>query len=153
MDRREEILLRLLSLAAAVEGIVKTARNTTEFPEQLRPAAVLFDGGEGAPEEMNPPRGRSIDASRVMVMTPQLVILLGEDEANVGSEINVLRARLLRTIQTDTTLAALTFKGVGVAYLGCDTNLDAGRGTEAEMSFSYAIPYVLRFSELADVTA
>lgn len=153
MDRREEILQRLVEIAGGVSGIVKVARNTTEFPEQLRPAAIVFDGGEESPESLNPPRGRSTDQSRIVVMSPQIVILLGEDEANVGTEINALRARFLHAVQTDTALAALTFNGLGVFYLGCDTNLDSGRATEAEMSFSYAIPYVLRFSELEDVTA
>lgn len=151
MDRREEILKRVLAIATATAGIVKAVRNTEDFAEQMRPAAVLFDGGEDASEA--DPHGRPINAPRVVTMTPQLLVLLGAVADDVGSDINLIRARLVRAIQTDATLAALTLNDRGIRYLGCETNLNSGRTTEAEMSVFFALTYILRPSELDDVTA
>ena len=54
-----------------------------------------------------------------------------------------MRAKVIKAVQTDAQLAALTLNGNGVLYLGCETNLERGREAEAEFAVFFAIPYLL----------
>jgi hypothetical protein len=46
MDKREQILQRLLQVAADVLGVVSVARNRDEISERARPAIAVFDADE-----------------------------------------------------------------------------------------------------------
>lgn len=146
-DVRETILLRLMTVFGTVAGVTKVLRNADEINELMRPAIILFDGSEDAREEEQP-RNRSITPPRIVTMTPDVLVLMGDAAADIGSTVNVMRARIIKAVLTDTTLAALTLNGNGVIYLGCETNLERGRETEAELNLSFAIPYLLKPSAL-----
>lgn len=141
-DRREEILLRLMAILGGIAGIRKVARNSDEINERLRPAVSLFDGSEEAASETRP-KQRSIAPPVPMVMTPDIVLLMGDSAADIGSAVNAMRAKIVKAVQTDTELAQLTTNGDGVAYLGCETNLERGRESEAEIALFFAVPYML----------
>ena len=74
MDKREEILARLLQVAASVPGVAIAVRNQDEISERSRPAIVVFDADESADEtaERQDHPGR---APNIVAMTPEVLIL------------------------------------------------------------------------------
>ena len=55
-DIREDILARLVAIAAEVPGVVIAGRNRVALSETARPAIIVLDADEAAEEEE--PRGR-----------------------------------------------------------------------------------------------
>lgn len=151
MDHREAILSRLLEIAAGIEGVTKAYRNQDDIPEKSRPAIVILDGDEAADD--GDPGRRPTTAPRRIGMTPEIYILLGSSPENVGSSINLIRARFVKAVMTDATLRGLTLDGDGIRYEGCATGLARGRSMEGEMGVSLTFTYVMRPEKLVeDVT-
>lgn len=147
-DRREDILARLVAIAAAVPGVVTAGRNRVALSETARPAIVVLDADEAAEEDE--PRGRPGHAPQLVTMTPELFVLAGAPAAEIGPELNAFRRRIVRRVLTDPALLALAGPNGSVRYAGCATALAAGRSLEGEMSLAFAIRYVLRPTDLED---
>src|SRR4051794_12665116 len=132
MDRREQIMVRLVEIAAAVPGINTAVRNQDELSERKRPAVAIFDADETADEasERQDHPGR---APNIVVMTPEVMNLLGASPATVGSSLNSLRAKLVKAVLTDTQLTVLVGTNGRVRYAGCSTHLGHGRSMEVFM--------------------
>lgn len=145
-DKREAILARLQVIAKAVRGVVSAVRNMHGLSDTQRPAIVVLDGDEAADD--GDPRNRPTNAYRIVDMTPEIYILLGAAPEDVGADINLLRARLVKAILTDTTLRELTFQDEGIRYEGCVTALASGRTMEGEMAVNFTFTYVLRATDL-----
>ena len=147
MDKREQILQRLVEIAAAVPGINTAVRNQDELSERKRPAIAIFDADETADEasERQDHPGR---APNIVVMTPEVMILLGAAPATVGSSLNSLRAKLVKAVLTDAQLTALVGTNGRVRYAGCSTHLGHGRSMEGFMGVHFAFAYVLRPEQL-----
>jgi hypothetical protein len=148
-DTREEILARLVVIAAEVPGIAMAGRNRTGLSETARPAIVVLDADEAAEEEEER-ASRPGYAPQLVVMTPELFVLAGKPAAGIGAELNAFRRRLVRRVLSDVTLLGLTGPNGFVRYAGCATALAAGRSMEGEMSLSFAIRYILRPTEMED---
>ena len=144
MDKREEILARLLQVAASVPGVAMAVRNQDELSERSRPAIVVFDADESADEAADHP-GR---APNLVVMTPEVLILLGASPESVGSALNALRAKLVKAVLTDPQLIALTGANGRVRYASCSTHLGHGRSMEGSMGVQFTFTYVLRPEQL-----
>ena len=147
MDKREQILQRLVAVAAAVPGINTAVRNQDELSERKRPAIAIFDADESADEasERQDHPGR---APNTVVMTPEVMILLGAAPTTVGSSLNSLRAKLVKAVLTDAQLTALVGTNGRVRYAGCSTHLGHGRSMEGFMGVHFAFAYVLRPEQL-----
>jgi hypothetical protein len=147
MDKREQILERLLEVAAAVPGIVTAVRNQDEISERRRPAIAIFDADESADEaaERQDHPGR---APNIVEMAPEMLILLGATPETVGSVLNELRARLVKAVLTDSQLIALAGPNGRVRYAGCTTHLGHGRSMEGSMAVHFTFAYVLRPEQL-----
>ena len=148
VDYRENILTRLVALAAGVPGINLAARNKINPSDQELPAIIVFDadelGDEADPDKaMRPP-----NAPRRVRLTPEIAIMFEKDTPNIGSSLNAARTAMIKAIMTDATLAAYTQDGRGIYYLGCTTDLARGRSTEGTMSLHFAFNYALRASDL-----
>ena len=147
MDRREQILQRLLEVAAAVPGVITAIRNQDEISERRRPAVAIFDADEivdEATERQDHP-GR---APNLVVMTPEVLILLGASPESVGTALNALRAKLVKAVLTDAQLIALAGTNGRVRYTGCSTHLGHGRSMEGFMGVKFSFAYVLRLEQL-----
>ena len=147
MDRREQILQRLLEVAAAVPGVITAIRNQDEISERRRPAVAIFDADEivdEASERQDHP-GR---APNLVVMTPEVLILLGASPESIGTALNALRAKLVKAVLTDAQLIALAGTNGRVRYAGCSTHLGHGRSMEGFMGVQFAFAYVLRPEQL-----
>ena len=147
-DIREQILARLIAIAAGVPGVTIAGRNRVGLSETARPAVIVLDADEAAEEDE--PRGRPGHAPQLVVMTPELFVLAGKPAAEIGAELNAFRRRIVGRVLTDAALTGLTGPNGFVRYAGCATALAAGRSMEGEMSLSFAIRYVLRPTDMED---
>ena len=145
-DRREMILTRLLEIAVGVEGIVAAFRNRDEISEKQRPAIVILDADEAADDA--DPSSRPSRAPRRVAMTPEIYILLGAKPEELGSVINALRARFVKSVLGDSQLGSIVGTNGDIRYEGCATALARGRSMEGEMGVSFSFTYVLRPEEL-----
>jgi hypothetical protein len=147
MDKREAILQRLVEIAAGLQGIATAVRNQDEISEHKRPAIVVFDADESSDEvaERLDHPGR---APNLVVMTPEVLILLGALPESVGPALNALRAKLVKAVLTDAQLIALAGVNGRVRYGGCSTHLGHGRSMEGSMGVQFTFAYVLRPEQL-----
>ena len=83
-----------------------------------------------------------------LLMTPEVLILLGAAPASVGTALNDLRARLVKAVLTDQALIELAGPNGRVRYTGCTTHLGHGRSMEAAMGIQFSVAYVLRPEQL-----
>jgi hypothetical protein len=147
MDRREMIMARLLAVAGSVEGVVLASRNDRNIDEGLRPAVYLYDADEHA-DETDPTEKRRLGQPRRVRMVPQIYLVLGKAPEDLGTAINVMRARLLKAILTDTELQGIVGNNGDIRYEGCSTELQSGRTMEGEVLFAFSFLYYLVPSEL-----
>jgi hypothetical protein len=147
VDKREQILQRLVAVAAGVPGIATAIRNRDEISERARPAIAVFDADESADERAEQ-QGHGGRAPNIVEMTPEVLILLGAAPETVGSALNALRAKLVKAVLTDSQLIALVGPNGRVRYAGCSTHLGHGRSMEGFMGVHFAFAYVLRPEQL-----
>src|SRR5689334_682493 len=100
-DPREHILARLLVIAGGVDENLSAKRNETTLPDSALPAVVLLDGEELADED--DPQGRPPLAPRRVTMTPEVQFRLAAKPADVGTSLNLLRAKLVKAVLSDAT--------------------------------------------------
>ena len=146
IDRREMILSRLLEIAGSTQGIVAALRNKDEISEKQRPAIVILDADEAADDA--DPGSRPARSPRRVAMTPEIYILLGAKPEELGSDINALRARFVKSVLGDSQLGSIVGTNGDIRYEGCATALARGRSMEGEMGVSFSFTYVLRPEEL-----
>ena len=146
IDRREMILSRLLEIAGSTEGIAGAFRNRDEISEKQRPAIVILDADEVADDA--DPGSRPARSPRRVAMTPEIYILLGAKPEELGSVINALRARFVKSVLGDSQLGSIVGTNGDIRYEGCATALARGRSMEGEMGVSFSFTYVLRPEEL-----
>lgn len=138
-DTRETLLARLLTVAKTIKGLETCERNLDDVSDISLPAIILFDGGE---EAFDNTRARGL-APNTAEMQPTFDIYVQDVPETIGTTINGWRTTLLKTILGDATIAS-TCDGIpngGVRYLGCETGLDAGRGSVMRMTVNLAINY------------
>lgn len=141
-DQRELILARLVEIGAGIEGIKTAKRNELGQADTALPGFVVFDGDEAADDR--DPVTRPPTAPRIMTMTPEIYVLLPEKTADVGTQLNLYRARLINAIANDSTLATLTKDSEGGRYEGAATGLSRGRQMVGDVGLSFSFRYVLR---------
>jgi hypothetical protein len=145
-DRREMILSRLLEIAKGIDGIAAAFRNRDEISEKQRPAIIILDADEAADDA--DPAQRPSRAPRRIAMAPEIYVLLGAKPEDLGTAINILRARLVKAVLTDSQLGSVVGSNGEIRYEGCATALARGRSMEGEMGVSFSFAYVLRTNEL-----
>jgi hypothetical protein len=141
-DVREAILARMLQVAETVEGVVTAERNLLVIDEEARPAIIIIDGPETA--RNNEASKRPARAPRIIDMQPSVVIMVGAKSSEVGTLINLYRARFLRDLSHDAEFLALTHDGEGFRYDGCTPTVEDGRVVEGQMEFQLNITYILQ---------
>lgn len=146
-DPRELILDRLVEIGAGIEGIVTAKRNIKRPPDELLDAIVVLDADETA--DQGDPSGRQSHSYRRVGMTPEIYILAKGKPEEVGTRVNLLRARFVKAVLTDSELIALLGSNGEMRYEGCATALSWGREMIGDMGVSFTFHYVLRPELLA----
>lgn len=146
-DVREQILARLLVVCRSVKGITGAYRNPEVTQSASLPLIAVYDGSEEADED--DPR-RSSQSPRRVTMSVQVWAILGSEPENVGTQMNLYRARIIKAVLNDATLQSLTgTSAVGdVRYTGCATHTEAGTKLFGQMRLDFALSYILRASDL-----
>ncbi|WP_027521759.1 hypothetical protein [Bradyrhizobium sp. Ec3.3] len=148
MDRREQILARLLevmkALAEAEGG--HAFRNVAKVPESKLPAIRIFDGDE-TPDESAYGRGRPANSPVIVAAAPEIYITLATDTEELGTALNGWRAKVIKAALTDEALLALCHNG-DVRYLGCSTAFGEGREMTGDLGLAFAFNYPLRPAQL-----
>ena len=146
-DIREKILVRLLAVVGSIEGVRTALRNSIGISDTARPAIIILDADEIA--NSDDPKSRPANAPRIITMTPEIYIMFGAAAENVGTEINLLRARLISAILTDEELINLTAEDKGIRYVGSLNALSLGRSMEGQMAVSFDFEYYLKIADLS----
>lgn len=143
-DTREQILARLVDVAAAVDGVAAAVRNRTDAPGNIRPAIVIHDMDEKQSQhlpanfETRQPRRTAI---RILEMTPYIAIKVAAGSTDLGTLLNLFRARLVAAVLSDVALQSLIGQHGEIEYAGCATHpleTDSREGTmEVDLTFSY----------------
>lgn len=148
-DVREDILARLLEVVASIPNLRSAARNNVDIPEDLLPAAIVFDGDETT-EDISDGSMRPPNRPTVVSMTPEIVIAQQADE--VGSDITTLRRELIKLVLHDTQLVALCGAGRqgngAIRYLGCDTDVGWMRSMHGALRAHFLFKYTLKPDDL-----
>lgn len=147
MDPREAILARLLDVAASVDTSLAKRRNETDVSGANLPAAILFDGEEVA-RETDPQTRTPATTLRHIDMTPEVQFRLEAKAEDVGTKLNLLRAKLIKAVLNDATLLALTVNSRSIRYQGSMTATERGRSMEGGIGVAFTFTYVLKPDDL-----
>lgn len=147
MDPREAILARLLIVAAAVDTSLSKRRNETDVSGSNLPAVILFDGEENARD--TDPQGRNALTPRHIEMTPEVQFRLESKAEDVGTKLNLLRAKLIDAVLADSALLALTINNRSIRYQGSMTATERGRSMEGGIGVAFTFTYVMNPGSLA----
>lgn len=145
MDKREQILARLLELCAGLTGIVSARRNVLDVPFLERPALVVQDGSE---ERLDGPVSDNRSGVTRLEATPQVWLLIRGAAEDAGPLMSLFRARLLYVIATDPTLRNLTGTVGGIRYEGCTVSEPSAETKEPRMDLNFTFTYTLKLSDL-----
>lgn len=151
IDRREEILSRLLEIISDVPGVVSAVRNREAVSGDKRPAVIMHDAAEESAGLENRPRGNTKD---IIVLSPQIYILMGAPATDIGTLINGMRRILIPLILADATLRDLCATPVGanrggdIRYSGCGLDTTTGETREARLELKFEFDYVFDLAEL-----
>ena len=146
MDKREDVLVRLLAICRTVVGVQVVERNKDIASDWNLPAIALWDGDEDAAEDSDP--GHPPRTPAPVTMVPEPFVRLGNTPDGVGTELNRMRARILKAILTDAELKTIVGTHGQIRYEACAPSLARGRKILGEMGLVFRIVYVLKASEL-----
>lgn len=138
-DRREAILARLLVIAQGVDGVVAARRNHLALSDRQGPTITIFEADEEAEEVVNG-REWSGRGPFLMQMQPEVYVDLGGTPDTVGTDLNAIRATLIKAVLLDTTIKEMAAKA---SYLGSSTDLSSQRDMKGKMSLAFSFTYLL----------
>jgi hypothetical protein len=155
VDRRVLILQELESLLGGLDIELTTGRipagnfvrNRNELPADLVPGIILLDADEVAdPRYQRPNIGRDLNTvpPQIMKMTPEIYVVLDvrkPQNKNVGEDLSVARAAILRAILLDKTLFQICGSNGQITYDGVVTDLARNRVMQGQMGLSITFTY------------
>lgn len=141
-DKREDILERLVDISAATAGVTYAVRNVLDLTESRMPAVVVLEGNE-EPSEAVEPRRRNPQAPIVMTMVPELCIVDTRPSDELGTNLNTIRAALIKAVYEDSQLRTILGTNGWLTYRGLESDLGIGRAMLGRMSLRFAITYVI----------
>lgn len=152
VDKREEILVRLLAILETLktDNTVETVvRNRGLLKNDERPALALLDGSESS-TLLGGGRGRVKMSVARVTMRPQIFGLLKAQQPqgktgtdNIGTQLNVMRGKLIKAIATDAELLALIGPNGDLNYDGMETDLSTERLMDGEFMLNLSISCVM----------
>jgi hypothetical protein len=147
IDKREEILVRLVQVISAIPGVWKVYRNRPAISAAQRPAIVVLDSDEEGTLGAFA-LGRPLASPGIMRMTPEVCLMAAGESDTIGASLSAMRFLVIPAILTDDFLSTLVGTIGGVQYQGCTTDLGRGRTMEGELVLNFEIHYALKLSEM-----
>ncbi len=154
IDVREEVLARLLEIAASIPNMKFWDRNNTDISESELPAAIVFDGDEETNDATDLSARPPHRPTNVRMMP---LIEIGGMSNSVGSDLSILRRELIKRVLYDTELNVEIVKtrdnagqpGNGVIrYLGCQTDPTWMRTLYGQLRVQFMFMYKLNPADL-----
>ena len=145
INRREEVLSRLLAILEGLDGFETVVRNRGLLDNDKFPGIVLLDGDETS-TKLADGRGRQRMSPVITAMHPQVFILLKTAQPtneNVGQNLNTRRGTIIGAISADAQLLALIGPNGDITYDGCETDLKSGGAMVGEMRLDLTIKCVM----------
>jgi hypothetical protein len=150
IDRREQILERLMVILAAVPTVQVVLRNVVrnrgELPPEMRPAITLLDGDEVTSLSSTQQRGKVVPPMTKVEMSPEINVVMDAREPDnklIGEDMNAMRTQIVKAIYDDTALAGILTTNGEMKYVGCQTDMATGRTMEGtlhiQMTFTYPL--------------
>lgn len=145
-DKREQIILRLMAIAATIDGIETVVRNRGLLKDEQRPAIVILDADESpaSPSVTKIPSRGGIMPSLIN-MRPEMYYLEKEariQNVQIGEKLNAVRMLVCAAIANDADLKALLGPNGGIIYNGAITDLKSGSALTGEMKLDFTYRYV-----------
>lgn len=147
IDRRENILAKILEILKTIEGMESIERNRDQLPADMRPAILLLDGHEEARRDADG-RGRVGAAPNRVIMKPEIYIALDTRKPknlNVGPRLNAFRALVIGKLMTNSELEGMC---ENMFYAGSISDLAKDGGMDGVMGISIEFTYLLKPAEL-----
>jgi hypothetical protein len=122
--------------------------NRDQLPAEKVPGIILLDADETKDPRFLQNSGRSTPSGPgMMKMTPEIYVVLDVRQPankNVGEDLILARAAIMRLILRDTGLQAITGSGGSIVYDGCYTDLARNRQMKGQMglSFTFGYPFI-----------
>jgi hypothetical protein len=141
-DQRELIMVRLAEVVN-VTGVKTVSRNRIDFDDTQLPAVGVLEGDEEVAEN---PLGRSARASGrpyIVTATPQVFVRVGGISDNIGTDLNTLRAAIIKALLDDADLTAMSMDDGGMQYAGMQSMLHAARSMIGATAMVFVIKYLL----------
>lgn len=145
MDKREQILARLLQICGTLSGIAAAGRNVLDVPALARPALVVQDGSE---ERLDSPQSDNRSGVTRFELNAQIWLMVRGAATNVGPLMSMFRSRLVLAIASDMTLRDLTGTVGGIRYDGCTVSEPTPETKEPRMDLNFGFVYTLAMSDL-----
>ncbi len=161
-DRRDAILARLEEILKAATITISNGtipagnyvRNRNQLPKELVPGVIQLDADETRDPRFPSNQGRGgPPGPGMMRMTPEVYVVLDQrkpNNLNVGPDLNLARAEIIRLVYRDTTLQKLTGDSGTIQYDGCVTDLARNRVMEGQMGLSITFVYPFVPGEFAE---
>lgn len=147
LPRREEILAQLFTTLDGMKAgqpsldIQTVKRNRGLLDNDMRTALVLLDGDEQT-IVTGDRRGRQKMSPVLVRMRPQVFAILKikkPQNEGVGTDLNTLRAAIIKAFADDAQLLALIGPNGDLSYDGCETDLKTGSSLEGQIQMNFSI--------------
>lgn len=151
MSVREDILGRLETVLAAIDGINGFARNAPDVqPARQRPAIILQDGAEQFDDTA---AGERLSRNQRMVLTPQIDLLVSTDSTNTGPLFDQFLPLIQKAVLGDAELQSIVGvsggRGPGkLEYAGCTCRQVGPEVKETRLEVHFAFTYTFILADL-----
>lgn len=148
IDRREQLMIRLMAILNTVDGIRTVVRNRGLMRDEQRPAIVLLDGDESV-RLQGSARSDSLLHPTTNTSSPEIYVLMNEmrvnnkdaDDVGVGTFLNQYRVAILGAINASAELRSLLGPNGRIQYRGAVTDLKSGGALSGEMRMDFSFDY------------
>lgn len=141
-DRRQLVIEELVQRLQTVAGAT-VVQSDVAVSDADRPVIVV-DGGS---EAVSVAASHSA-APMIITMTPLILIYTGDPAINAGSEVNALRAAILKAVLLGGDWRQTTGSHGGLKYVGCETSLTMAETMVASLAMNFEIDYILDLKTL-----
>ncbi len=139
-SKREQIIQRVFEIVNGIDDLKFIARNVREFDDTQLPGAGVIEGDEVVQDDEV--SGRPSAKPYLVIATPQ-VFVRAKATGDVGTDLNLLTARIQKAVTSDPELNNLSFKGSGIRYAGLNSLLHSGRSMVGAYALLFQIKYLL----------
>jgi hypothetical protein len=141
-DQRELIMVRLAEVVN-VTGVKTVSRNRIDFDDTQLPAVGVLEGDEEVGENTLGRSARASGRPYIVTATPQVFIRVGGISENIGTDLNTLRAAIIKALLDDADLTAMSMDDGGMQYAGMQSMLHAARSMIGATAMVFVIKYLL----------